>query len=198
MTRHAIVILAMFLPIQALAGPQYTAEDVIRYYKASHAAPAPAEMPANSRSIGRDAAEEDSPLAIPMTGVRSGYRVVPRAPSRSRAAAPSGYDLLVTFAMESAELTPQARENLDAFAGALRSPDLIGLRFSVEGYSDSSGAPAYNLRLSKARAAAVVAYLVGRGISPDRLIAHGFGETHPRLADPAAPGNRRVEARPVN
>lgn len=213
------IFLAMLLSGQALAGPQYTAEDVIRYFEQNRAtantasrsaapaaiaptpAPAPeqATAPATEPTTGQDRggeianARDDAPLAIPMTGVKAGYRVAPP----ERVVPHAGLDLLVTFDLESAMLTPQARENLDAFARALRSPELAGLHFAVEGYTDSSGSPEYNQRLSEARAAAVVTYLTGHGVASDRLIATGYGETRPRLPDPADPGNRRVETRPI-
>lgn len=205
------VLLAMLLSGQALAGPQYTAEDVIRYFEQNRATantgsrsaapaaiaptPAPATEPATGQDRGGEIAEarDDVPLAIPMTGVKGGYQVAPP----ERVAPHPALDLLVTFDLESAMLTPQARQNLDAFAGALRSPELAGLHFAVEGYTDSSGSPEYNQKLSEARAAAVVAYLTGHGVASDRLIATGYGETRPRLPDPTDPGNRRVETRPI-
>lgn len=196
-----VVLLAMLLPLQAVAGAQYTADDVIRYFEhtdaaaaaAPSAAPAIAPTKGSDRGVGGGAPAGDAPLVIPLTGAKAGYSVAPGEPSVH----PAGYDLLVTFEIESAVLTPQARENLDAFADALHSPALIGLRFVVEGHTDSSGAPGYNRELSEARAAAVVAYLVARGLAPDRLSAIGYGETRPRLADPGDPGNRRVETRRI-
>ncbi|HET7408935.1 MAG TPA: OmpA family protein [Paracoccaceae bacterium] len=212
MKTHPVLFLGLLLPAYAVAGAQYTAEDVIRYFEQANATavtadPAvapPAKWPDRSIVIGGPSAAApesivigapagDGPLIIPMTGAKAGYTMPPvRTPVR-----PAGYDLLVTFELESARLTSQARENLEAFARALRNPALAGLRFAVEGHTDSSGSPEYNLKLSKARAASVVAYLVGHGIAPDRLKSAGFGETRPRLTDPWHPDNRRVETRRI-
>jgi outer membrane protein OmpA-like peptidoglycan-associated protein len=66
----------------------------------------------------------------------------------------------------------------------------------VEGHTDTRGKDAYNLDLSQRRADAVVAYLVAKGVAPERLVGKGFGETKP--IDPAEnevawEKNRRVE-----
>ena len=74
-----------------------------------------------------------------------------------------------------------------------RHPDL---RVEVAGLTDSVGSRAYNERLSAARAAAVRAYLVARGIAPERLTAVGHGEARPLLPNDTPTGralNRRVE-----
>ena len=55
---------------------------------------------------------------------------------------------------------------------------------------------AYNLKLSDERAKAVVAYLVEKGITADRLEGQGYGETQPidrRSNENAWAKNRRVE-----
>jgi outer membrane protein OmpA-like peptidoglycan-associated protein len=73
-------------------------------------------------------------------------------------------------------------------------PEVQGLR--IEGHTDSRGDDAYNLQLSKDRAAAVLSYLVSRGVTPDRLESQGFGETRPldKRENEAAWGmNRRVD-----
>jgi outer membrane protein OmpA-like peptidoglycan-associated protein len=49
----------------------------------------------------------------------------------------------------------------------------------ISGYTDSVGSPEKNLQLSQKRADAVVAGLVRRGISADRLTAEGHGEEYP-------------------
>jgi outer membrane protein OmpA-like peptidoglycan-associated protein len=66
----------------------------------------------------------------------------------------------------------------------------------VEGYTDSVGSAEYNLELSRARAEAVKAYLVKRGIAPGRLDVQGFGATKFVAGNDTAAGregNRRVE-----
>ncbi len=120
------------------------------------------------------------------------------APPPPASSDPGNYDLLITFDFDSATLTPQARENLDAFVAALQSQALQPHRFAVDGHTDAKGSDNYNQRLSERRAVAVVDYLVAHGVDLARLDAHGYGETRPRnAADPEAPENRRVETRLV-
>ena len=69
-------------------------------------------------------------------------------------------------------------------------------RVQVEGHTDDIGGEAYNQRLSESRAKAVVAYLVSKGISADRLTAVGYGESRPIADNSTAEGrakNRRTE-----
>jgi len=66
----------------------------------------------------------------------------------------------------------------------------------VEGHTDSVGSNASNLTLSERRAEAVVDYLVGRGVDPERLQAVGLGEGSPVETNDTAEGrqvNRRIE-----
>ena len=66
----------------------------------------------------------------------------------------------------------------------------------VEGHTDSTGTPAYNMDLSRARAEAVRTALVRDGVDPSRIEARGFGETAPLASNRTAAGrlqNRRVE-----
>ena len=73
-----------------------------------------------------------------------------------------------------------------------------GLRVELRGHTDSRGTPAYNLKLSQDRAAAVRAYLIAQGIPAARLVAKGYGETQPLAPNTTDPGralNRRTELR---
>jgi OOP family OmpA-OmpF porin len=70
------------------------------------------------------------------------------------------------------------------------------MRVRIEGHTDSRGTRPYNLRLSQARAESVKAYLVGKGISSDRMEAKGYGPDQPIDNNRTAAGrerNRRVE-----
>lgn len=70
------------------------------------------------------------------------------------------------------------------------------IKVRVEGHTDNVGSDELNLRLSQARADAVMKYLISQGIDPSRLEAKGYGESMP-IADNATPDgrakNRRVE-----
>jgi len=108
---------------------------------------------------------------------------------------PEGLDMLVTFELDSAELTAEARQSLTVFAEALQDERLEIASFVVEGHTDARGGAAYNEDLSEARAAAVTDFLAGLGVAEDRLTAIGLGMTSPRTDDPLDPENRRVELR---
>jgi len=101
----------------------------------------------------------------------------------------------IHFDVDSAVIQPRSEPVIAEIAGILKSNP--GLRFQVEGHTDSDGGTAYNLGLSQRRAQAVVDDLVKRyGIARGRLIAKGFGLTKPVASNATAAGkalNRRVE-----
>ena len=107
---------------------------------------------------------------------------------------PGGFDMLITFELGSDRLSPQARDNLAEFAKALKGDRLANATFNIDGHTDARGTDSYNLDLSNRRAEAVVGYLESLGVPRDRLQAQGHGETQPRVEDPFADINRRVEA----
>src|SRR5690625_1012718 len=203
-----IFMLPILVARPALAGPEYTAQDVIRYFEqlgsvettvGSDRAP---RAGTEFAALPGDRPDGDQPLIIPMTGAKAGFQVerpsaalpAPLPPSGSK----PGYVRLVTFELDSAMLTAQAQKNLDIFAQALATPALSKLRFAIEGHTDSSGSPELNMKLSHARAVSVVAYLIERGVNPIRLRAEGHGSTRPRFSDPRHPENRRVETRRID
>ena len=69
----------------------------------------------------------------------------------------------------------------------------------VDGHTDAIGGADSNLDLSRRRAAAVKAALVGRyGVAAGRLATDGFGQSRPKADNDTAFGralNRRVELR---
>jgi outer membrane protein OmpA-like peptidoglycan-associated protein len=69
-------------------------------------------------------------------------------------------------------------------------------RLRVEGHTDDRGKDAYNLELSKRRAASVMRYLLEQGVADNRLTSEGYGETRPIADNKTGAGrsqNRRVE-----
>lgn len=104
-------------------------------------------------------------------------------------------DLRLSFLLNSAELTAQAKEEAKVFADALRRPELSGKRFRIEGHTDASGPRALNVSLSQRRAAAVADYLSSLGVARNRFEVRGYGPDRPLDGRKAtAPDNRRVEA----
>jgi outer membrane protein OmpA-like peptidoglycan-associated protein len=69
-------------------------------------------------------------------------------------------------------------------------------KIEVAGFTDARGSKAYNLRLSKNRAAAIVNKLIKRGMRADKLKTAGYGETKPLSSNNTKKGqanNRRIE-----
>jgi len=108
---------------------------------------------------------------------------------------PAGFDMLVNFGHNSAELTAAAKVNLEQIAGALKDQRLSAANFVVEGHTDAIGSENYNLSLSERRANSVTAFLLDRGVNSSKVTAVGIGESSPRAADAFDPTNRRVEIR---
>ena len=66
----------------------------------------------------------------------------------------------------------------------------------ISGHTDSEGIPERNQPLSERRAQAVVDYLAGAGVSPERVKAVGYGDTRPIAPNDTAENrakNRRIE-----
>jgi outer membrane protein OmpA-like peptidoglycan-associated protein len=99
----------------------------------------------------------------------------------------------ITFATGQASITPESDQVLSDVVAVLKAnPDW---RLRVEGHTDNVGNAAANLKLSQARAAAVVAWLTSKGIEPARLSAAGLGDTQPVDDNKTEEGrarNRRV------
>jgi OOP family OmpA-OmpF porin len=104
----------------------------------------------------------------------------------------------VTFRVNSAVLTPEAKQQLDEFA--TKATDAKGFMIEVRGHTDSTGGEAKNFRLSQQRAEAVVQYLaVNHKIPLRRFITPmGYGKTEAVADNTTAAGraqNRRVEVK---
>ncbi len=106
---------------------------------------------------------------------------------------PKGFDMMLTFDLDSATLSDAARKNLDVVAEALSDGRLKAAKFRVEGHTDARGGDKYNVSLSTQRADAVVRYLEAKNVPADKLQAIGFGKSAPRTENPYDPENRRVE-----
>jgi chemotaxis protein MotB len=111
----------------------------------------------------------------------------------------------VFFDSASAVLKPEGRTELDPLAAALldlekKIPSEIAWVLRVDGHTDVRpiNSPQFksNWDLSSARAISVVQYLISKGVSPQHLVAAGFGEFQPIDTDrteEAYSRNRRIE-----
>jgi outer membrane protein OmpA-like peptidoglycan-associated protein len=179
LTRFLGVVALSAVPALALAqnAPDYTASEIEAFF-----APA-VECPAGETCVpkGRTRA------------VCIGTSSACAADAQARPD-PGAFDMLITFDLGSDRLSQQAKENLAEFAKALSSDKLGETSFNIDGHTDARGSDGYNMDLSNRRAEAVVSYLESLGIPRSRLVAKGHGESQPRVDDPFADINRRVEA----
>jgi OOP family OmpA-OmpF porin len=100
----------------------------------------------------------------------------------------------VTFAKNSADLTPESSVVLDRVAASLKEHPEV--RLEIGGHTDSNGSPEHNKQLSEARAASVRTYLVNKGVPGGQLTTKGYGSQRPVADNNTDAGralNRRVE-----
>jgi OmpA-OmpF porin, OOP family len=198
-TRGALAYQAIIgdaIPIQSVPGLAFTVEYrflgmAYRKYDVGNV-PAPGAAPV----FGTAKLGNDFNHAI-LVGLRYNFGQAapppPPAPVAAPAPAPSR-SYLVFFDWDKATLTDRARQIIKEAAD--NSTHVQYTRIEVNGYTDTSGAPAYNQRLSVRRAQAVEGELVRDGVPQNAITIQGFGDTH--LLVPTGPGvrepqNRRVE-----
>ncbi len=76
--------------------------------------------------------------------------------------------------------------------------DNPSMQIELSAHTDSKGTDEYNDKLSNARANEVVRYLISKGISEERLIAKGYGESQPVAENQKADGSDNPEGRQMN
>jgi OOP family OmpA-OmpF porin len=109
-----------------------------------------------------------------------------------------GEAVTVNFKVNSAVLSPEAKQQLDTLAEKALSAK--GFMIEVAGHTDSTGSEAKNIRLSRDRADSVVQYLVMNHKIPARrfITPMGYGKTAAVADNTTAAGraqNRRVEVK---
>ena len=91
----------------------------------------------------------------------------------------------VQFALDQAIILPESIPLLTEIADTLiRTPRLK--RIEIQGHTDNSGTPEHNQTLSDQRAEAVRKWLVDHGVTADRLVAKGYGQTKPLVPNVTA------------
>ncbi len=96
----------------------------------------------------------------------------------------------IHFEINEAYLLKESLNILDRMIEAMKRNKKI--RLEVRGHTDITGTHAHNMKLSERRADSVREYMIKNGISPERLVAMGFGPDKP-IGD-----NRTVEGRRKN
>ncbi len=101
----------------------------------------------------------------------------------------------IEFEVGKATLLPESLAVIDVVASLMKeNPDI--LKIEVQGHTDDTGKASDNRKLSQARAEAVVAALVERGIDKKRVAPKGYGQSKPLVnekTDEARQKNRRVQ-----
>lgn len=100
----------------------------------------------------------------------------------------------IYFESSKSELKSESYASLDNVVKLLLNNPT--LRLEISGHTDNIGSLKANTKLSTDRAKAVVTYLVGKGISADRLEYKGYAFSQPIFGNDNADGrakNRRVE-----
>jgi OmpA-OmpF porin, OOP family len=98
----------------------------------------------------------------------------------------------ITFDFNKDTLRPDSFPLLEKARAALAARPTV--KIEVQGHTDNVGQADYNLKLSEARAKAVVGWLVGKGIPADRLTSRGYGASVP-IADNGSPAGRAINRR---
>lgn len=96
----------------------------------------------------------------------------------------------IFFDFNKYDLKPESQVELDKVVQLLQENPTV--KVQIEGHTDNVGSATDNQKLSENRAKSVVTYLNSKGIRLDRLLAKGFGATHP-IAD-----NKTEEGRARN
>ena len=97
------------------------------------------------------------------------------------------------FKFDKSNLTAKGKAELTAFVNSLRGININSV--NVAGHTDAVGSEAYNLGLSKRRAATVANFLVAHGIPGNKITAAGYGESQATQPASASNAARMVDRR---
>jgi len=104
----------------------------------------------------------------------------------------------VFFGFNSADLEPEAQEQVQALAEILNQSRAAHRQIAIEGHADALGKEDYNFKLSEERAKAVEQAMIAAQVQEDRLHAEGFGETRPLAPNTNPDGSDNPEGRAQN
>ena len=204
LTPLALLAVALFaMPFSALAQPMQSKQgywtepaggDMVwrsgtgLCWRAGYWTPAMAICECDKDLMPKAACEPAAPPPVaPKPGAKPAAKPAPVAETVTLAA-----DVLFDF--DKSVLKPEGKAKLDDLAGKVKA---INLEVVIAiGHTDSIGSDAYNQKLSVRRAESVKAYLVSKGVEPNRIYTEGKGEKQPVASNKTKEGrqkNRRVE-----
>jgi outer membrane protein OmpA-like peptidoglycan-associated protein len=108
----------------------------------------------------------------------------------------------ILFDFDKATIKPAAAAALHGAAEIIKGRDASNRAVRIDGYTDSKGTAAYNLRLSERRAESVKEWFSQKESLSNEMVVHGYGATHPVAPNTKPDGsddpagrqkNRRVE-----
>ncbi|MBT1701063.1 PD40 domain-containing protein [Fulvivirgaceae bacterium PWU4] len=102
----------------------------------------------------------------------------------------------IYYDLDKANIRPDAAKELDKLVQLLI--DNPEIKIELSSHTDSIATVEYNQDLSQRRAESAVKYLVDNGISPDRLVAKGYGELRPIARNTNPDGTDNPEGRDRN
>jgi outer membrane protein OmpA-like peptidoglycan-associated protein len=104
------------------------------------------------------------------------------------------YNRVLHVYFETNSAVPKSLDDIQYLGLLMKSSPT--LKLAINGYTDNTGVPEYNIALSKRRCETVKKYLVDSGIDSSRIITNGYGAENPIADNNTREGrqlNRRTE-----
>ncbi len=102
----------------------------------------------------------------------------------------------IYFDYDKADIRSDAAIELNKLVELLN--DNPEIKIEMSSHTDSVASDSYNLELSQRRAESTVAYLIRKGIAPERLVAKGYGESKPIARNTNPDGSDNPDGRQRN
>jgi OmpA-OmpF porin, OOP family len=105
--------------------------------------------------------------------------------------------LNIYYDFDKYKLSDTARQTIDSMVMPLFEIFPNGI-VEIGSHTDNKGTDEYNIDLSQKRSESVVSYIISKGISPERLIAKGYGMSKPIAPNTNKDGSDNPEGRQLN
>lgn len=99
----------------------------------------------------------------------------------------------IYYDLDKYDIRKDAAEELDNLVKFLKDNPTVKIELSS--HTDVRGSDEYNMKLSQKRAESAVNYIISKGVSADRLVAKGYGETKLIIQDAQAEEEHQVNRR---